>query len=193
MAKKKEKKKEIIKTNLDILRIRGYDEGISAFVLSDGTYLDFVEIIAKDRNNLQDDAINYDIFMLTKFERLYSADHKDIGLNFPINTSSQRKYLEEKMRKTVDPVRKLWLQREIDELLALDEEIERKEFYRMFFGKTKSELEKNRRNILTWLGRGHSRMVREIGKDKKIQIVRKLSNMNTLILPDGLSEGNDDF
>lgn len=190
--KRNKQAKDILKTNLEVLMIRSYDEGINAFVLSSGKYLDLVEIVAKDRENLQEDAINYDVFMLTKFERMFSPDHKDIGLNFPINTSRQRSYLELKLKKTQDPVRKLWLEREINELLSLESEIERKEFYRMYFAETKDELEKNRRNILNWLGRGQSKIVREINKEKKIQIVRKLANMNTLILPDDLIEEDND-
>lgn len=190
--KKKSKEKEIIKNNLDILSLRGYDEELEAFFCEDGSFLDLFEIVARDRQNLQDDAVRFDIVTLTKFERLYSPDHKDIGLNFPINTSLQRTNLEWKLKKTTDPVRKKWLEREINELLTLDSNIDRKEFYRMYFGSNKEELIKNRTNIATWLGRGRSRIIKEIEKEKKIQIIKKLCNMNTLIIPEELREGYND-
>lgn len=195
IRKKKEKgsgKEEIIKTNLEVLNIRGYDEELDAFYMADGSFLDLMEIVARDRQNLQDDAVRFDIITLTRFERLYAPDHKDIGLNFPINTAVQRRNLERKWRKTSDPVRKRWLEREIDELLTLEGNIDRKEFYRMYFGATKEELIKNRTNMLSWIGRGRNRIVREIDKEKKIQIVRKLCNMNALILPDELREDADE-
>lgn len=195
IRKKKEKgsgKEEIIKTNLEVLNIRGYDEELDAFYMADGSFLDLMEIVARDRQNLQDDAVRFDIITLTRFERLYAPDHKDIGLNFPINTAVQRRNLERKWRKTSDPVRKRWLEREIDELLTLEGNIDRKEFYRMYFGATKEELIKNRTNLLSWIGRGRNRIVREIDKEKKIQIVRKLCNMNALILPDELGEDADE-
>lgn len=195
IRKKKEKgsgKQEIIKTNLEVLNIRGYDEELDAFYMADGSFLDLMEIVARDRQNLQDDAVRFDIITLTRFERLYAPDHKDIGLNFPINTAVQRRNLERKWRKTSDPVRKRWLEREIDELLTLEGNIDRKEFYRMYFGATKEELIKNRTNMLSWIGRGRNRIVREIDKEKKIQIVRKLCNMNALILPDELGEDPDE-
>lgn len=195
IRKKKEKgsgKEEIIKTNLEVLNIRGYDEELDAFYIADGSFLDLMEIVARDRQNLQDDAVRFDIITLTRFERLYAPDHKDIGLNFPINTAVQRRNLERKWRKTSDPVRKRWLEREIDELLTLEGNIDRKEFYRMYFGATKEELIKNRANMLSWIGRGRNRIVREIDKEKKIQIVRKLCNMNALILPDELGEDADE-
>ena len=195
IRKKKEKgsgKEEIIKTNLEVLNIRGYDEELDAFYMADGSFFDLMEIVARDRQNLQDDAVRFDIITLTRFERLYAPDHKDIGLNFPINTAVQRRNLERKWRKTSDPVRKRWLEREIDELLTLEGNIDRKEFYRMYFGATKEELIKNRTNMLSWIGRGRNRIVREIDKEKKIQIVRKLCNMNALILPDELGEDADE-
>lgn len=195
IRKKKEKgsgKEEIIKTNLEVLNIRGYDEELDAFYMADGSFLDLMEIVARDRQNLQDDAVRFDIITLTRFERLYAPDHKDIGLNFPINTAVQRRNLERKWRKTSDPVRKRWLEREIDELLTLEGNIDRKEFYRMYFGATKEELIKNRTNMISWIGRGRNRIVREIDKEKKIQIVRKLCNMNALILPDELGEDPDE-
>lgn len=189
--KKKSKKEETIKTNLDILSIREYDEELNAFKLADGSFLDFFEIVARDRQNLQDDAVRFDIITLTRFERLFSPDHKDIGLNFPINTAVQRRNLERKRKLTNDPVRRKWLEREIDELLTLDSNIDRKEFYRMYFGETKEELIKNRTNILSWIGRGRNKIIKEIDKEKKIQIIRKLCNMNALILPDELREDID--
>lgn len=195
IRKKKEKgsgKEEIIKTNLEVLNIRGYDEELDAFYMADGSFFDLMEIVARDRQNLQDDAVRFDIITLTRFERLYAPDHKDIGLNFPINTAVQRRNLERKWRKTSDPVRKRWLEREIDELLTLEGNIDRKEFYRMYFGATKEELIKNRTNMISWIGRGRNRIVREIDKEKKIQIVRKLCNMNALILPDELGEDADE-
>lgn len=193
MKRKEEKKekKEIIKTNLEILTIRRYDEELEAFIMEDGSFLDLLEIVARDRQNLQDDAVRFDIMTLTKFERLYANDHKDIGLNFPINTSLQRNNLEKKLKKTSDPVRRKWLLREIDELLTLDSNIDRKEFYRMIFGSNSEEFLKNRTNILAWLGRGRSKIIKEIDKEKKIQIMRKLCNMNSLIIPDELREVQD--
>lgn len=193
MKRKEEKKekKEIIKTNLEILAIRRYDEELEAFIMEDGSFLDLLEIVARDRQNLQDDAVRFDIMTLTKFERLYANDHKDIGLNFPINTSLQRNNLEKKLKKTSDPVRRKWLLREIDELLTLDSNIDRKEFYRMIFGSNSEEFLKNRTNILAWLGRGRSKIIKEIDKEKKIQIMKKLCNMNSLIIPDELREVQD--
>lgn len=190
--KKQQKgEEELIKTNMDILNIRFYDEDIDAFILDNGTCVDLLQIVTKDRENLQDDVVRYDIYNLTRFEKLYALPHKDIGLNFPINTSMQRANLQRKYRSTADPVRRKWLQREIEELETLDANIERKEFYRMYFADTKDELVKNRRDILSYIGYGRNKIVKQIGKDKKIQIIRKMQNMNTLVLPEEFSIQGD--
>ncbi|WP_411328667.1 hypothetical protein [Anaerofustis stercorihominis] len=190
MKKKKKNKKseeELLKTNMDILKIRFYDEDVDAFILENGEYLDLLQIVTKDRENLQDDVVWYDIYNLTRFEKLYALPHKDIGLNFPINTSLQRSNLQRKYKSTADPIRKKWIRREIEELETLDANVERKEFYRMFFAGTKNELIKNRRDILSYIGYGRNKIVKEISKEKKIQIVRKMQNMNTLVLPEEFS------
>lgn len=190
MKKKKKNKKseeELLKTNMDILKIRFYDEDVDAFILENGEYLDLLQIVTKDRENLQDDVVRYDIYNLTRFEKLYALPHKDIGLNFPINTSLQRSNLQRKYKSTADPIRKKWIRREIEELETLDANVERKEFYRMFFAGTKNELIKNRRDILSYIGYGRNKIVKEISKEKKIQIVRKMQNMNTLVLPEEFS------
>ena len=61
----------------------------------------------------------------------------------------------------------------------------------MIFGSNSEEFLKNRTNILAWLGRGRSKIIKEIDKEKKIQIMKKLCNMNSLIIPDELREVQD--
>ena len=51
---------------------------------------------------------------------------------------------------------------------------------------------KNKNNIEKWIGFGRSPLVQGIEKEKKIQIIRKLCNMNTLILSDELKGDEDE-
>ena len=187
--KKSKKKKEVVnKSALDILPIRFYDEAIGAFVYEDGTHMDLYNIVPSDRSNLQGDELQFNIYNSTRFYRLYSPDGKFISMNFPVNTSFQREYLENKKKLATDKVRKLWLEREIKELELLDQNVMRREYYLMFWGNDKEDFVKNKDNIEKWIGNGRSRLVEEIDKEKKIQIVRKICNMNSLILPDDLKE-----
>lgn len=187
--KKNKKKKEVVnKSALDILPIRFYDEAIGAFVYEDGTHMDLYNIVPSDRSNLQGDELQFNIYNSTRFYRLYSPDGKFISMNFPVNTSFQREYLENKKKLATDKVRKIWLEREIKELELLDQNVMRREYYLMFWGNDKEDFVKNKDNIEKWIGNGKSRLVEEIDKEKKIQIVRKICNMNSLILPDDLKE-----
>lgn len=185
MSKKKEtnKKQEIIKTNAEVLPIRFYDENLNCFILEDDSCLDIFNIVPSDRSNLQGDELQYNIINNMRFYRLYSQDIKLISMNFPVNTSLQRELLKTKIKTTTDEVRKLWLEREINELELLDKNVTRREFYFMYFGNNRDDFVKNKSNILKGIGFGRNKLVEEIEKEKKIQIIKKLCNMNSLILP----------
>lgn len=188
MSKKKKDSKEEVKTVLDVLPIRFYDEDLGGFLLEDGSYMDLYEIVPSDRSNLQGDELDYNVMNFTRFLRLYSADIKFISMNFPISTSPQRRHLEKRLEKCTDMVRKLWLEREINELALLDQNIMRREYYLMYFSNDAESFIKNKTNIKKYVGYGRNKLVDEIDMEKKIQISTKLCNMNTLILPDDLKE-----
>ena len=191
MSKKEKKtksKSKDISTTKDIIPIRSFNLDLQAFVLEDGTFLDMYEIVPSDRSNLQGDELNYNIINLMRFFRLYSADVKFISMSFPMSTSIQRKHLEKRLKKSPDEKRNLWLRREINELRNLEMHTMRREYYLMFFGRDKENLLKNKSNIEKYVGYGRNKLVESIDMEKKIQIVTKLNNMNTLILPDDLKE-----
>ena len=190
---KKEKKETVdIKTTLEILPIRSYDESIDCFKLKDGSYLDIMDILPSDRNNLQGDELRFQIMKTIRFYRLYAPDSKLISMNFPVNTSVQRDFLEKKLKRAADPVRKLWLEREIRELELVDQNVMRREYYLMIFGDKKENMIKNKTQIRSLIGHGRNRITKEMSKEKKIQIVRKLCNMNSLILSDEWEGSNEE-
>ena len=188
----KKKKQDPIKSTLDILPIRFYDDQVEGFIYEDGTYMDIFNVIPSDRRNLQGDELNYNIYNVTKFYRLYSPDGKFISMNFPVNTSLQRAYLQKKLKESTDKVRAQWIEREIRELELLDQNIMRREYYLMFWGSNREDFIKNKDNIEKWIGSGRARLVETMTKEKKMQIVKKICNMNSLILPDDLKEVEDD-
>lgn len=181
-AKKKRnrKEKETFYSNLKVLNIRNYDYELQAFIMKSG-YLDIMEIEPRDRDNLQDDAVTFDVYTMASFYRLYSSDIKFITLNFPISTEPQQEYLKYIYQKTNDEVRRKWLLREIRELEKLDNTVKRREFYMMVFSATKEDVLKNRNEIIIRMGYGKSRLVKEMTDRKKIEILRKICNMNTAI------------
>lgn len=182
--KKKKKSEPGIMTNLKIVAVRSYDKELGSFVLKDRSYMDILQVEPKDRANLKDDDVAYNIYRMSRFYKTYAADIKFVSLNFPINTAIQRRNLMEVKKRTTDPVRRLWLDREIDELITLDENVTRREYFLFFFGDDKKTFIKNKSHILKSIGQGHSRLVSEIDESKKVQIAKKLCNMNSMILPE---------
>lgn len=191
MSKGKKKKAEIIQNTLKVLKIRQYDEDVDGFINEDGSYFDLFEIRPKDRGNQQDDEISYDIVRMGRFYKTYAPDIKIVSLNFPLNTNLQKKILSKRLEKSIDEVRRKWLRREIEELEILEKNITRREYYLFIFADNKDEFIKNKTDVTKSIGIGKSKLIDEIDKRKKVQILRKLCNMNTLILPDALNDEAD--
>lgn len=183
---------EKIYTNLEILKIRRYDEEKKCFEMDDGSSLDLLEIIPRDRDNASDDDVRLDMYRMMRFYRLFSSDIKILSLNFPISTSGQQDALRRAIKATSSQVRIKWMEREIEELILLDENIQRREYYLMYFANNEDTFERNRSDLLTLVGTGKNKLVREMGKGKKIQVVRKLNNMNMLIIPGEFEEDSDE-
>lgn len=183
---------EKIYTNLEILKIRRYDEEKKCFEMDDGSSLDLLEIIPRDRDNASDDDVRLDMYRMMRFYRLFSSDIKILSLNFPISTSGQQDALRRAIKATSSPVRIKCMEREIEELILLDENIQRREYYLMYFANNEDTFERNRSDLLTLVGTGKNKLVREMGKGKKIQVVRKLNNMNMLIIPGEFEEDSDE-
>lgn len=174
---KKEKQPSIGKNNLDILPIRYYDEDAEAFVLADGSYFDVYEKVADDVDNMMEDEVQLLMIRFAKFLKLYKDDLKIISMNFPTNLLTQQKRLEKRMQETRDPVRKKWLARSIDELQRAEKGTRKREYYFVLMSKTAEE-HYDQVQQLSILGDG----VRKMSLDKKLQIVYKLCNPNSLIV-----------
>lgn len=168
-----------------LLPLRYYSDESEAFVMSDGSFLDILSVRTKDRKNLKDEEIKYYIYRYTKFYKQYEGDLKYISMNFPVDTSLQRKYMSNYSKKTLDKNRQKWLERKIAEFNNLDDVVNRREYYLMYFAKNKEELIKNR-SIIKNFSIGRNNLFLEIEATEKLQVMKKLLNMNTLIVKEEL-------
>lgn len=175
VKEKSSKKVKPPKSTRDILPIRNYDDEIQAFQLEDGSYLDIVMKVAEDVDNMLDDEIQMSMMNFLKFLRLYNADFKLIVLNFPINTLEQQEYFKRQLEKTNVKTRRLWLERTIDELERAEKGCIKKEYFIMHFGKTKEEIEDNRK-LLRILNN-----VEELSIVKKMKVIFKMNNQNSIV------------
>lgn len=179
VKRKKDKKKETSyrKTNAEIFPIRSYDETISAFILSDGSYLDIVEKTPEDVGNMLPDEIEYKMILFAKFLKLYKDDIKLVFMNFPTNTVRQQNQIKQKLEKTNDPVRRKWLERKISELERADKGTHLKECYFFIFSKTLESHQKHMRELSIMEGG-----LVTMSFQKKCQILFKMANANSVII-----------
>lgn len=185
MSKLKRLKKTRKVDEKHLLPLRYYSDESEAFVMSDGSFLDILSVRTKDRKNLKDEEIKYYIYRYTKFYKQYEGDLKYISMNFPVDTSSQRKYMNNYSKKTLDKNRQKWLERKIAEFNNLDDVVNRREYYLMYFAKNKEELIKNR-SIIKNFSIGRNNLFLAIEATEKFQVMKKLLNMNTLIVKEEL-------
>ena len=117
--KNKKNKKGSVKTCLDLLPIKYYDDELAAFKTSDG-YMDIKQILSRDIENMSDDELQLELINLTKVFKTVGIDMKFVSMNFPLNTAKQRSVLRYHYDRAEDEVRRKWLARQIDELNRVD-------------------------------------------------------------------------
>lgn len=178
---KPKKTKSTSKSILELVPVRWYSQEDSCFRLTDGNYMDILQIQSKDLINSSEDEVEFDCLKFAKAYRLYADDMKIICLNFPCDYSKQKHYLEYKMKKTKNEIFKEQLLKKKNELEWLEKNNTTREYYYMIFAKTAEEMEKNRLTLLSTLGRGRSGLIEKISKEKKEQILLRLYNKSNLV------------
>ena len=182
---KKSKKKSMTRVNkggvLSLIPIRKYDYDLNAFVLTDGRYMGIEKIIARDIENMSDDELDMELLNLIKIYKTALFDIKFVSMNFPLNTQKQKDVLLRHKEKAADTVKIRWIDRQIEELSRAESGVLTREFYIFYFGKNKSAYEKNKELLSRYMGSGYLKLTESLTLSEKIQILNKLSNMNTTL------------
>ncbi|MDY6037486.1 MAG: hypothetical protein SPI74_00580 [Eubacterium sp.] len=182
---KKQKNKSMTRVSKDgvlsLIPIRKYDYDLNAFVLTDGMYMGIEKIIARDIENMSDDELDMELLNLIKIYKTALFDIKFVSLNFPLNTQKQKDVLLRHKEKAADSVKIKWIDRQIEELSRAESGVLTREFYIFYFGKNKSAYEKNNELLSRYMGSGHLKLTESLTLNEKIQILNKLSNMNTTL------------
>lgn len=179
IKKVKKNKKDIIKTCKELIPIRAYDEELEAFLMAENRYMDIFKIITRDTENMSDDEISMEIINLIKILKTIAVDIKFISMNFPLNTTKQREVFEMAKDRAKDYVRVKWIDRQIDELERADSGVLTREFYLFIFSENKKDFMIGKENILKYTASGYLKLTDTISSKEKINILSKLSNMNT--------------
>lgn len=182
---KEEEKKansENAKQISDILPFKNYDDTHHCYKDNNtGKCMDFIKIMPKDLIGASDSEIEYDDLKFAKFYKIYSDDIKYIGINFPVDTSSQQSYIKSVMERTKDKQKLIWLQKKLDEEIYLEKNRTSRECYIMFFADDVESLYQKRDLIMATLGTGKDGLCQSLPDEKKHQIYFKICNKNLRI------------
>ena len=167
----------IIRKTAELLPIIGMDKGL--FCMSDGSYMDIFRIVTKDLISAADSEIELDMLQWEKFYKMYAADCKIIGINFPTDTKRQQQYFQHKINTAENPFYKEILQTKYDELVDVNLYYTDREYYLMIFCPS-YEKYLEARNIITVTLKNVG-LISDISVEKKIMILTKLCNKATSV------------
>lgn len=180
--KPKEKNTISIDKNIrDLIPLSYFDQDLNAYVLQDGTYLDFFKINTKDIYSISEDEQLWDDLKFTKLYQSFSGEIKCVTLNFPTNTEEQQEYWKHKIEITANPIQKRQQEEKLYQLEWLQQNSTKREFFLFFFSDDREELRKNASDILIIMGTGRDGLLEELSPLKKHQILFKLSNKSSQI------------
>ena len=103
--KSKEEKIYIPKGTAELLPFVCIDKGL--FYMNDKSYVDFMQIVTKDLISASESEIEFDMLQFEKFYKMYAADCKIIGINFPTDTKRQQQCFQHKINTTDDSNHKI--------------------------------------------------------------------------------------
>lgn len=194
MIMKKQATPKIQQQTSDYIPITDYTD-FGAFSLRNGGYLDLLQIVCKDLNSIKDYDLEFDIMGFSGLYKTYADDIKIITMNYPVNVRSQISYCKNLQERSENPACIADLDDEVEKLEYAHENFHEREFYLMFFSKNAETYRQNLTRIKTYIGR--SGCVAEMELNKKIQILRKIANMNMNIavdrepdyIPQGIPKG----
>ncbi len=167
----------IIRKTAELLPIIGMDKGL--FCMSDGSYMDIFRIVTKDLISAAESEIELDMLQWEKFYKMYAADCKIIGINFPTDTKRQQQYFQHKINTAENPFYKEILQTKYDELVDVNLYYTDREYYLMIFCPS-YEKYLEARNIITVTLKNVG-LISDISVEKKIMILTKLCNKATSV------------
>lgn len=113
---------------------------------------------------------------------------KLIALNFPSDMSKQKKYYMKKRESTKNARYQKWIDRKIEQFEWLELNQTTREYYCKIFADNEEKLVLQRNQMIDDLGIGRDGLLLEIEKMKKIEILNKCNNKNSMILK---RENND--
>lgn len=161
--------------------ITGYDEETQCFACTGGLYFNLYRMIPKDLVNSDVDEIEMDCFKWAKFYKTYGQDTGITTMMFPCDTGEQQHYWRKRLEENKNPLYGDMIQKKIEELVYREKHSVTKEFFLFTFFRSRDEIPDAVRVMDSTLGIGQMGLLEEVQKAKKIQVLFKLGNKNSLI------------
>lgn len=179
----KEQKKKPPKpaaSTLDLVPFRCFAAEDDYILTADNAIVDMVQIMPRNLRNSNIDDRELAIYDFAVFLRGFSADFKIITMNYPADTTSQRKHIQSALDNCENNVYEYFLSQKLGELERVEQNVTDQEYYLMFFADTAAQYSKYKDDINEMLGRVLS--VQPVSRSKKIRILAKLSNISSKIV-----------
>lgn len=168
----------------DILPITAWDKD-NYGIMSDGSIVDFMQVTCKNLYNASEDELAYDNLKWDKLFMTYPDDLKYVVLNFPVNISTQLNYIKKIAARTENPVLFNMLQSEYDRLSYIAQKTTDRDYYLMFYAADYVQYLDKKAKLKGILNQGGLPLITEITREKKIQVLYKLNNLNGSIFLEG--------
>lgn len=164
----------------NVIFIADFDD--FAIKLKDGTYMDILQIRCKDLENASGADLQSDIIAFQRLFNSYTDDLKIIGINFPIDTALQRKYLKRRIDQCRNEVYLELLNTKMEELEFLSKNRTEREYYLLFYAESEDKYKENLSTINRILAEGSTLpLVKRIDRIKIEELLEKLHNKNSFI------------
>lgn len=168
----------------DILPITAWDKD-NYGIMSDGSIVDFMQVTCKNLYNASEDELAYDNLKWDKLFMTYPDDLKYVVLNFPVNISTQLNYIKKIAARTENPVLFNMLQSEYDRLSYVAQKTTDRDYYLMFYAADYVQYLDKKAKLKGILNQSGLPLITEITREKKIQVLYKLNNLNGSIFLEG--------
>lgn len=174
----KEKVSERVSSILPLKKVS--QEGY--FLDKEERIVDIMQVVAKDLENMSDVEKQIEFLKLWKFNKINASDVKWISLNFPCNTKKQQSCFRRQIESCKDMHKKKWLQKSLDELIWLEKNRTKREYYLLFFSESKEEHREFIMRNLQIMGTNKDKSLEEMSFNKKCQVLSKMANQNIQLL-----------
>lgn len=148
----------------------------NCFIMRNGKYIDILKLICNDVLSLSQDNQDTINYTYEKFYRTYAGDIKIIGINMPVDTTPNQKYIKHKLDTADNPIQKIFLEEELAQEEVAAEILTQREYYIMFFFESLKEHDKAVEDCCYTLG-SHF-LIDKISQSEKEAVLFQLCNKN---------------